>query len=106
MCALILPIPERLHLLISRSQNGMDKIWDGDGKFANFVEIETLLSTSYLQTNTAYELNNICGINYYKAKDRKKNSLWRDLITQSHEVFVDFAPLFKTLHSLFELSEF
>lgn len=104
--ALLLPIPERLHPLISRSQNGEVKIWTGDGKFANYVEIETLLPVSYLQANTSYELNNICGTNYYKAKDKKKSSLWKDLVAQPQEVFSDFIPLFKAIHSLFELNEF
>lgn len=104
--ALILPVPERLHSLISRSQNGEDKIWAGDGMFANYVEIETLLPVSYLQTSEGYELNNICGTDYYKAKDKNKKSLWKNLILQDKEVFSDFIPLFKAIHSLFELSEF
>lgn len=104
--ALMLPVPERLHSLISRSQNGEDKIWAGDGMFANYVEIETLLSVSYLQTSEGYELNNICGTDYYKAKDKNKKSLWKNLILQDKEVFSDFIPLFKAIHSLFELSEF
>lgn len=104
--ALMLPVPKRLHSLISRSQNGEDKIWAGDGMFANYVEIETLLPVSYLQTSEGYELNNICGTDYYKAKDKNKKSLWKDLILQDKEVFSDFIPLFKAIHSLFELSEF
>lgn len=104
--ALILPVPERLQSLISRSQNGEEKIWNGDGMFANYVEIETLLPVSYLQTNKAYELNNICGTDYYKAKDKKKYSLWVDLVIQPKEVFSDFIPLFKVIHFLFELNEF
>lgn len=104
--ALMLPVPERLHFLISRSQNGEDKIWAGDGMFANYVEIETLLPVSYLQTSEGYELNNICGTDYYKAKDKNKKSLWKNLISQDKEVFSDFIPLFKAIHSLFELSEF
>ena len=104
--ALILPVPKRLHCLISRSQNGENKIWAGDGMFANYVEIETLLPVSYLQTSEGYELNNICGTDYYKAKDKNKKSLWKDLILQDKEVFSDFIPLFKAIHSLFELSEF
>lgn len=75
--ALMLPVPKRLHSLISRSQNGKDKIWTGDGMFANYVEIETLLPVSYLQTHAGYELNNICGTDYYKAKDKNKKSLWK-----------------------------
>ena len=104
--ALMLPVPKRLHSLISRSQNGEDKIWAGDGRFANYVEIETLLPISYLQTSEGYELNNICGTDYYKAKDKNKKSLWKDLILQDKEVFSDFIPLFQAIHSLFELSEF
>lgn len=104
--ALMLPVPKRLHSLISRSQNGEDKIWAGDGMFANYVEIETLLPVSYLQTSEGYELNNICGTDYYKAKDKNKKSLWKDLVLQDKEVFSDFIPLFKAIHSLFELSEF
>lgn len=104
--ALMLPVPKRLHSLISRSQNGEDKIWAGDGMFANYVEIETLLPVAYLQTHTGYELNNICGTDYYKAKDKNKKSLWKDLILQDKEVFSDFIPLFKAIHSLFGLSEF
>ena len=104
--ALMLPVPERLYSLISRSQNGEDKIWTGDGMFANYVEIETLLPVAYLQTHTGYELNNICGTDYYKAKDKNKKSLWKDLVLQDKEVFSDFIPLFKAIHSLFELSEF
>lgn len=106
MFALLLPVPERLHSLISRSQNEKDKIWTGDGKFANYVEIETLLPVSYLQSTTGYESNNICGTDYFKAKDENKKSLWKDLVLQDKEVFSDFIPLFKEIHSLFELSEF
>lgn len=106
MFALLLPVPERLHSLISRSQNEKDKIWTGDGKFANYVEIETLLPVSYLQSTTGYESNNICGTDYFKAKDENKKSLWKDLVLQDKEVFSDFIPLFKAIHSLFELSEF
>lgn len=104
--ALLLPVPERLHSLISRSQNEKDKIWAGDGKFANYVEIETLLPVSYLQSTTGYESNNICGTDYFKAKDENKKSLWKDLILQDKEVFADFIPLFQAIHSLFGLSEF
>ena len=104
--ALLLPVPERLHSLISRSQNEKDKIWTGDGKFANYVEIETLLPVSYLQSTTGYESNNICGTDYFKAKDENKKSLWKDLILQDQEVFADFIPLFQAIHSLFGLSEF
>lgn len=106
MFALLLPVPERLHSLISRSQNEKDKIWTGDGKFANYVEIETLLPVSYLQSTTGYESNNICGTDYFKAKDENKKSLWKDLVLQDKEVFSDYIPLFKAIHSLFELSEF
>ena len=74
--------------------------------FANYVEIETLLPVDYIKTNTAYELNNICGTTYYKEKDKKKSSLRKDLVTQSKEVFSDFIPLFKVIHNLFELEEF
>lgn len=104
--ALLLPVPERLHSLISRSQNEKDRIWTGDGKFANYVEIETLLPVSYLQSTTGYESNNICGTDYFKAKDDNKKSLWKDLILQDKEVFADFIPLFQAIHSLFGLSEF
>lgn len=104
--ALLLPVPERLQSLISRSQNEKDKIWTGDGKFANYVEIETLLPVSYLQSTTGYESNNICGTDYFKAKDENKKSLWKDLILQDKEVFADFIPLFQAIHSLFGLSEF
>lgn len=104
--ALLLSVPERLHSLISRSQNEKDKIWTGDGKFANYVEIETLLPVSYLQSTTGYESNNICGTDYFKAKDENKKSLWKDLILQDKEVFADFIPLFQAIHSLFGLSEF
>lgn len=104
--ALLLPVPERLHSLISRSQNEKDKIWTGDGKFANYIEIETLLPVSYLQSTTGYESNNICGTDYFKAKDENKKSLWKDLILQDKEVFADFIPLFQAIHSLFGLSEF
>ena len=102
----MLPVPERLHPIISRSRNGEDKIWEGDGKFSNYVEIETLLAEAYLQDNESYEKNNICGIDYYKAKDKKKNSLWKDLVLQSKDVFTDFVPLFKVIHTLFDLGEF
>lgn len=90
--ALLLPVPERLHSLISRSQNEKDKIWT--------------LPVSYLQSTTGYESNNICGTDYFKAKDENKKSLWKDLILQDKEVFADFIPLFQAIHSLFGLSEF
>lgn len=106
MFALILPVPERLHSLIARSQNIPAKIWDGDAKFSNYVEIESLLSDEYMKNNNAYECNKIFGIEYYKAKDEKKKNLWKDLVLQSKEIFNDFIPLFKIIYHLFDLGEF
>lgn len=104
--ALILPIPERLKHLISRSFNSEGTIWDGDGKFSNYVEIETLLQVEYLESNPNYESNNICGFNYYKAKDNKKKNLWKELVDLPRDAFIDFAPLFKAIHDLFEIDAF
>lgn len=106
MYALLLPIPKRLNALISRSNNSNDKIWKGDGKFSNYVEIESLLSMEYLASSCNYEHDNINSFDFYKAKDDKKSTLWKDLLTQPKEVFYDFTPLFKKIHELFELDTF
>lgn len=106
MFALLLPVPSRLNALISRSSNDRDKIWEGNGKFSNYVEIESLLAMEYLASSDNYKHDNINGFDFCKAKDNKKSMLWKDLLMQPQEVFQDFVPLFKKIHELFELDAF
>ena len=60
----------------------------------------------YLASSCNYEHDNINSFDFYKAKDDKKSTLWKDLLTQPKEVFYDFTPLFKKIHELFELDTF
>lgn len=104
MYALLLPVPDRLKHLISRSQN--DDLWSGDGNFSNFVEIESLLDESFVRECTLFSKTNICGYDYYKAKDEKKSVLWEELISLPTNVFADYLNLYKIMYKLFELEEF
>ena len=99
MYALLLPIPERLHRLIASHGN-----WELDCKFANYIEIETLLPESYLSIrNSEYEHANFCDFSYFKAKDKKKADLWKALVDEPKETFKDFQPLFKQIYKLFDI---
>lgn len=104
MYALLLPVPDRLSFLIARSQN--ENIWKGNGNFANYVEIETLLPFEYLANCQYSSSENFSGHKYYVAKDDKKDVFWKQLVDQNKEVFSDFVPLFSKLYQLFDLGDF
>lgn len=103
---LMLPVPSRLYRLIARSECKNNNLWKGEGFFANFVEVESLLQEDFSKNSNSFELENTFGINHYVVKDDKKSSLWIELVNQPKEVFFDFIPLFKKLYELFELGIF
>jgi hypothetical protein len=97
MVALLLPVPERLDRLITSNGN-----WECDAKYANYVEIETLLPESFLKGNPNYEIQKEPS-SHYKAKDSHKQNLWKELVTAEKNVFNDFIPLFKRVYEFFDL---
>ena len=102
--AAILPIPERLNPLIHRSSS--DKLWSGDGKTSNFVEIETLLDKDFLSQNKNCRKEKFHEYEYYLVKDGKKEEFWHDLVDQPSEIFTDFIPLFNLIHELLGIDKF
>ncbi len=70
--------------------------------------METVDKKQYMRVkNLMWPNPNICTEReMYKARDKKKGSLWKDLVSQPKDIFDDFAPLFKAIYNLFELSEF
>lgn len=102
--AAILPIPERLNPLIHRSSS--DKLWSGDGKTSNFVEIETLLDKDFLSRNKNCRKEKFHEYEYYLVKDEKKEEFWHDLVDQPSEIFTDFIPLFNLIHELLGIDKF
>jgi len=97
MIALLLPVPERLDGLVTSKGD-----WDSDAKYANYVEIETLLSENFLISSPSCE-QDTAPIPHYKAKDTKKQNLWQELVAIDKSVFEDFAPLFKIVYELFDI---
>jgi hypothetical protein len=97
MVALLLPVPERLDKLITSKGN-----WKSKAKYANYVEIEMLLSESFLKGSSNYEVAEE-PIPYYMAKDDRKPNLWKELVNAEKNVFNDFIPLFKKVYELFGL---
>jgi len=101
MYGLLLPVPERLYPLIASQGN-----WKADCKFANYIEIETLLPESFLSLHkNDYSEEFFSTFRYYKAKDKKKPNLWKSLITEPKEIFEDFKPLFFQIYELFNLPD-
>ncbi|MDR0220419.1 MAG: AAA family ATPase [Lachnospiraceae bacterium] len=99
MYALLLPVPERLTQLVASRGN-----WKADCKFANYVEVETLLPESYLSLHdNEYTKETFGDFGYYKAKDRKKANIWERLVSEPKETFVDFKILYEKIYELFGL---
>lgn len=88
--ALMLPIPERLEKYISTKSSS-----------DCFIEIETLVSEDYLQTNSKAERRSEV-LNFYKMKDKYKNEFWKDLIDADKKYFEDFKPLYEQIERIFE----
>jgi predicted ATPase len=99
MVALLLPVPQRLEGLITSKGD-----WTSDAKYANYVEIETLLPESFLENNPNYEKDN-APILHYKAKDSKKRVTGQELVNVGKAMFNDFIPLFKRVNEFFDLSQ-
>lgn len=102
--AAILPIPKRLNPLIHRSSS--DKLWSGDGKTSNFVEIETLLDKDFLSQNKNCRKEKFHEYEYYLVNDKNKEKFWHDLVDQPSEIFTDFIPLFNLIHELLDIGKF
>lgn len=91
--ALMLPIPERLDDYVSEETSS-----------DCFIEIETLLSEEYLETNTKAKQRTKV-LKFYKMKDKHKNDFWKDLFDVDREHFKDFEPLFARVEKIFEEAE-
>lgn len=88
--AMLLPIPERL-----------DKLADLDhDNFANYVEIENLLSEQVLKKGNFVQTKSIVGTEYLKVKESCKSDLWEALVDLNVEEFEDFRMLFDTFRQL------
>lgn len=91
--ALMLPIPERLEKYVSISSSS-----------DCFIEVETLLSEEYLQTNEKAEIRSSV-LPFYKMKDNHKKDFWKDLFDVDKKHFKDFEPLFTQLDKIFSEAE-
>ncbi len=87
--ALMIPIPNRLLKFVSKKSSA-----------DCFIEIESLLSETYLKTNNKAEVRSEA-LPFYKLKDNHKKDLWKDLLTENKDIFKDFEPLFTTIDSIF-----
>ena len=88
--ALMIPIPERLEKYVSTKTSS-----------DCFIEIETLISEEYLQTNENAEKRSEA-LPFYKMKDKCKNKFWKDLLTADGKHFKDFVPLFEQIEKIFD----
>lgn len=87
--ALMIPIPERLHRYVSEKTSS-----------DCFVEIETLMSKEYLESNSKAEQRSEL-MEFYKIKDNHKSDFWKDLFNADKEHFKDFEPLFAKIEKIF-----
>lgn len=87
--ALMLPIPERLAKYVSTKTSS-----------DCFIEIETLLSEEYLNSNDKAEQRSEV-LTFRKMKDNQKCDFWKDLFGVDREHFRDFEPLFAQAEKLF-----
>lgn len=90
--SLLLPIPERLHYLISPIKEGV---------FSSFVEIENLLPENILVTNNFVDEKTILGSKYQKCKKGVKGKMTDVLIELNPIDFLDFKPLFNKIKEIF-----
>lgn len=88
--ALMMPIPERLEKYVSTKTSS-----------DCFIEIETLVSEEYLQTNDKAEKRSEA-LPFYKMKDKYKSEFWKDLLNADKKHFKDFVPLFEQIEKIFK----
>jgi AAA15 family ATPase/GTPase len=91
--ALLLPVPDELKHLASL-------IWPD---FVSYVEIENLLSKSFLEEKQLVEKKECPAGKYLKVKENKKDKLWKILFDLPEEHFKNFSPLFERIMGLFTL---
>jgi hypothetical protein len=89
---LLLPVPNRHLNLVSDIKNG---------KFTNLIEVENLLSDEILTENNLVTKEQVFTFDYYKIKDTAKSSMDKVLIDLNKDDFIDFIPLYKQIHKLF-----
>ena len=87
--AMMLPIPERLEVYVSEKTSS-----------DCFIEVESLLSEEYLETNSKAEVRSQV-LKFYKMKDDQKKVFWKDLIDVDPIHFKDFKPLFEQIETIF-----
>lgn len=91
--AMLLPIPDRL-------SKYADIKWEN---FASYIEIEDLLSETFLQSWGYLEKKSTPAWDKWFVKDCKKENLWKALIDESKETFIDFKPIFEQVEWLVEI---
>ena len=87
--ALMLPIPDRLVKYINMKCSSYC-----------FVEIETLIAETFLETCGKAEKCSEA-LDFYKLKDSHKKDFWVDLLSAEKEIFVDFEKLFSQVEFIF-----
>jgi len=93
--AMLLPIPERL-------SKYADITWKD---FASYIEIEDLLSEAFLQSQGCLEKKSTPAWDKQFVKDDKKRYLWKALIDEPKETFLDFKPIFDRVEYLINLKK-
>lgn len=91
--AMLLPIPDRL-------SKYADITWEN---FASYIEIEDLLSEAFLQAQGCLEKKSTPAWDKQFVKDDKKRHLWKALIDEPEETFIDFKPIFDRVEWLIEI---
>lgn len=89
--ALMLPIPERLEDYVSEKTSS-----------DCFIEVESLISEEYLQSNSKAEQRSKV-LKFYKIKDKHKNDFWKDLFVVDKKHFQDFNALFDQVERIFNI---
>ena len=92
--AMLLPIPERLEGVTSDITNGV---------FSSHVEIENLLPEKTLLDLNCVDVKQVYQIEYYKVRDNIKSKAIDKFGNLEESEFLDFEPLFITIHELFDL---
>jgi hypothetical protein len=89
-CAMLLPVPSSLNSF-------------ADIKFPSYIEIENLLPSSFLTSNSFAKEEKITGdVKILKICNNKKSNIWKKLFNLSVNDFDNFIPLFNTINLLFD----
>ena len=67
-----------------------------------FIEVESLISEEYLQSNSKAEQRSKV-LKFYKMKDKHKNDFWKDLFVVDKKHFQDFKALFDQVERIFNI---